>query len=87
MSQRPGSETAQIMGKENAVRMIGKEGWIVPAREAYEIGLVHSVVPPAQLMNASFELAREWIKTGKPRQIGPLKGGAGTALTLTHNSL
>jgi peroxisomal 3,2-trans-enoyl-CoA isomerase len=67
---------AQIMGKENAERMIGKEGWIVPAREAHEIGLVRSVVPQAELMNASFELARDWIKIGKPRQIGPLKGDA-----------
>jgi peroxisomal 3,2-trans-enoyl-CoA isomerase len=66
---------ARIMGEENAERMIGKEGWIVPAKEAYRIGLVHSVVPPNELMNASFELAREWIRTGKPREIGPLKGG------------
>lgn len=66
---------AQIMGKENAERMIGKEGWIVPAKEAYQLGLVHSVVPLDQLMTASLDLAREWIKTGKPRQIGPLKGG------------
>jgi len=66
---------SRIMGKENAERMIGKEGWVVPAKEAAQLGLVHSVVPADELMNASYDLAQEWIRTGKPREIGPLKGG------------
>ncbi len=47
------------MREENAERMIGKEGWIATDEEAYRNGLVHSVMPPNKLMNASIDLARE----------------------------
>jgi Delta3-Delta2-enoyl-CoA isomerase len=69
----------RIFGKENADRMMGKEGFIPNANEALELGFVHSIVPTDEgydgLLKASNDLARTWIKQGKAREIGPLKGG------------
>jgi peroxisomal 3,2-trans-enoyl-CoA isomerase len=39
------SETAQIMGKENAVRMIRKEGWIVPEALCDAIVIANTIAP------------------------------------------
>ena len=76
----------RIFGSENADLMMGEEAWVPTANEAMELGFVHTVVPvPANgsvngydhtlLLNSSIELAQEWIAKGKPREIGPLRGG------------
>jgi peroxisomal 3,2-trans-enoyl-CoA isomerase len=39
------------MGKKNAERMLGKEGWAPTAKEAKEAGFVMEVVPHEQLMS------------------------------------
>ena len=59
--------------------MMGREGFAPSAKEAYELGFVHSIVPLTEgrsgLAKASNTLARAWIKDEKKREIGPLKGG------------
>ena len=72
---------ARFMGEENAMRMMGPEAWAPTAKEARdELNFVHTVVEEeGMLLEAANELAREWIASGKPRQIGPLKGDAKVA--------
>lgn len=58
---------ARLMGKENAKRMLGVEGWKPTAQEALDAGLVQWVAEPEQLMQAAQDIARDWIKAGKKR--------------------
>lgn len=75
---------ARIMGDANAERMLGSEGWTPSAKEAKEMGLVHAVVPSEeddidgvskQLCDTAHDVAQEWIKKGKARQIGSMQDG------------
>merc|ERR1719260_377493 len=58
----------RMMGKEAAKKML-EEGWKPSAVEAKEIGLVKDVVPHDQLMEKAQELAEEWVKIGKVKEI------------------
>merc|ERR1719291_1112193 len=58
----------RMMGKEAAKKML-EEGWKPSAVEAKEIGLVKDVVPHDQLMERAQELAEEWVKIGKVKEI------------------
>jgi 2-(1,2-epoxy-1,2-dihydrophenyl)acetyl-CoA isomerase len=48
----------QMMGVAKTMDFLMRKR-IVSARDALELGLVHEVVPPAELMNRTMELARE----------------------------
>ena len=57
----------RLMGKVNAERMLGQEGWQPTAREAHEAGLVQWVVPHGQLLDEAHRVARDWITSGTAR--------------------
>jgi enoyl-CoA hydratase/carnithine racemase len=57
------------MGKKNAERMLGKEGWTPTAAEAKEAGFVMEVVKHEQLMQRAQEIAEKWVKEGKVRNL------------------
>jgi enoyl-CoA hydratase/carnithine racemase len=59
----------RIMGKKNAERMLGKEGWTPTAAEAKEAGFVMEVVKHEQLMQRAQEIAEKWVKEGKVRNL------------------
>jgi enoyl-CoA hydratase/carnithine racemase len=57
------------MGKKNAERMLGKEGWAPTAAEAKEAGFVMEVVKHDQLMPRAQQIAEQWVKEGKVRSL------------------
>lgn len=57
----------KLIGAEAAERMLGKEGWQPTGKEAFEIGLIDSVVAHDELLDRADELARQWIEEGHPR--------------------
>ncbi len=57
----------RIMTRENAQRMLGKEGWAPTAAEAKEAGLIQEVVPHDQLMARAQEVGEQWVKEGRKR--------------------
>ncbi|NRA24785.1 MAG: enoyl-CoA hydratase/isomerase family protein [Oleispira sp.] len=57
----------RIMGKENAQRMLGAEGWKPTADEALEAGLVQWVAPKEQLLEKAQSIAKEWADKGIKR--------------------
>ncbi|PID43566.1 MAG: crotonase [Proteobacteria bacterium] len=57
----------RIMGKKNAQRMLGKEGWKPTAAEALEAGLVKWVVPDNRLSDEAQRIAEEWVEQGVTR--------------------
>ena len=59
----------RIMGKKNAERMLGKEGWTPTAKEAKEAGFVMEVVAHDQLMTRAQQIAEQWVKEGKVRSM------------------
>jgi len=59
----------RIMGAEAAERMLGPEGWKPTAAEAQEVGLVKEVVPHEQLLTRAQELAEQWVREGKTKEI------------------
>src|SRR6266850_2231606 len=50
----------RLIGKGRALHLL-LTGDLIPAQEAFRIGLVNQVVPPAQLMDAAVALARKII--------------------------
>jgi enoyl-CoA hydratase/carnithine racemase len=58
---------AALMGKTNAQRMLGPEGWVPTGAEAAEVGLVDEVVPHDQLMDRAQALAEGWVSEGRAR--------------------
>ena len=54
-----------LMGKVNAERMLGVEGWVPSGKEAVEVGLITKCVPHEELLNEAKKLAKEWVKEGK----------------------
>jgi len=50
----------RLIGKGRALQLL-LTGDLIPAQEAFRIGLVNQVVPPAQLMDAAVALARKII--------------------------
>ena len=57
----------RLMGKTNAERMLGKEGWKPTADEALEAGLIQQVVPHEKLHELAHKTAREWITSAALR--------------------
>jgi len=57
----------RIMGKANADRMLGPEGWTPTAAEAKEAGFVSEVVKHEDLVPRALELATEWATQNKPK--------------------
>lgn len=65
---------ARLMGKDNAKRMLGFEGWKPTAQEALDAGLVQWTAADDQLIQSAQEIARKWIEEGKERTY--LAGGS-----------
>jgi len=63
----------RLMGRENADRMLGSEGWKPTAAEALEAGLIQWIVPHGKLMQEANRIAREWIAGGAARSF---RGGS-----------
>ncbi len=57
----------RLMGRENAERMLGTEGFVPTGREALEMGLVSQVVPHDSLMGTAQSLAEQWVSEGRCR--------------------
>merc|ERR1712029_535207 len=57
----------RIMGKTNAERMLGPEGWTPTAAEAKEAGFVNEVVKHEDLVPRAMALAGEWAASGKAK--------------------
>jgi len=57
----------RIMGKANAERMLGSEGWKPTAKEAVEAGLITEMVPHDQVLIRSQKLGEDWIAKGRKR--------------------
>ncbi|MGF1703788.1 enoyl-CoA hydratase/isomerase family protein [Photobacterium makurazakiensis] len=58
----------RLIGDQNALRMLGSEGWKPNAEEALNIGLVQKVVPENQLMFEAESIAKKWITDKEQRQ-------------------
>jgi len=57
----------RLMGKSNAERMLGSEGWVPSAAEAKEVGLITEVVKHEELVPRAMALAKEWADKDKPK--------------------
>jgi enoyl-CoA hydratase/carnithine racemase len=57
----------RLMGKTNAMRMLGEEGWIPTAKQALDAGLVQWVVAHDQLLDKARRIALDWIANDAPR--------------------
>lgn len=57
----------RLIGKENATRLLGKEGWKPNAIEALSIGLIQKVVTKEKLPDEATKIARDWISQQKHR--------------------
>ena len=44
---------ARLMGPENAMRMLGMDGWAPTAKEAAAVGLINECVAPEELLDAA----------------------------------
>lgn len=58
----------RLLGKENAERMLGAEGWKPTAAEALEAGLVQWVVPHDTLLEEARRIAAGWAAEGAGRR-------------------
>lgn len=59
---------ARLIGKQNAQRMLGQEGWKPTAQEAHDAGLVQHLVADEALREEAQKLAKSWVDTEQPRQ-------------------
>jgi enoyl-CoA hydratase/carnithine racemase len=57
----------RLMGRANAARMLGEEGWKPTAEEALDAGLIQWVVPHDELGSEARRIARNWIDSGVER--------------------
>lgn len=57
----------RLMGKANANRMLGEEGWKPTADEALQAGLVQWVTPHEKLIEEAEKIAGDWIASAAPR--------------------
>jgi enoyl-CoA hydratase/carnithine racemase len=64
----------RIMGRANADRMLGHEGWKPTAAQALEAGLIQWLTPHEKLMPEADRIARDWIARGATRSF---RGGSG----------
>jgi len=64
----------RIMGRANAHRMLGHEGWKPTAAQALEAGLIQWLTPHGKLMQEADRIARDWIARGATRSF---RGGSG----------
>jgi len=55
------------MGKANAHRMLGEQGWKPTAKEALEVGLIQWVSPHDKLTEEIHRIAQKWIASGAVR--------------------
>ena len=60
---------AQLMGEENAQRMLGPAGWKPTGSEALEAGLANWIAPHDGLMDRAQEIAQGWAEEGRTRQL------------------
>ena len=58
----------RIMGKTNAERMLGPEGWAPTGQEAKEAGFVSEVVRHEDLVNHTLNIAEKWVKDKKSKR-------------------
>jgi enoyl-CoA hydratase/carnithine racemase len=63
----------RLMGRANAERMLGKEGWKPTADEALKAGLIQWVAPHDELLEQAGKIAREWIASNGIRSF---RGGS-----------
>ena len=73
----------RIMGKANAERMLGKEGWKPSGEEALEAGLVQWLAAHDKLKEEAQRIAREWISSRATRSF---RGGSGRDELKTVNA-
>ncbi len=57
----------RLMGKANAHRMLGEQGWKPTAKEALEVGLIQWVSPHDKLTEEIHRIAQKWIASGAVR--------------------
>jgi len=58
----------KLIGRDDAERMLGPEGWVPTAAEALGIGLVNEVTPHDDLLARAQALGESWAAEGRPRQ-------------------
>jgi len=58
----------RMLGAEVANRLL-KDGWKPTGTEAAEVGMVKEVVPHTNLMTRAQEVAEEWVRQGKQKNI------------------
>ncbi|PCJ45718.1 MAG: crotonase, partial [Gammaproteobacteria bacterium] len=58
---------SRLMGKANAGRMLGEEGWKPTAKEALKAGLIQWVAPHDKLNQEIHRIAQQWIASGAVR--------------------
>jgi enoyl-CoA hydratase/carnithine racemase len=58
----------RLMGKANAERMLGPEGWKPTGAEALEVGLVQWVAAHDALLADAQKIAEGWVEAGKKRE-------------------
>jgi len=58
---------SRLMGKKNADRMLGEEGWKPTAKEALEVGLIQWISPHDKLTQETHRIAQQWITSGAVR--------------------
>jgi len=58
---------SHLMGKNNADRMLGKQGWKPTAKEALDAGLIQWVSPHDKLTQEVHRVAQQWISSGAVR--------------------
>ena len=57
----------RLIGKRNAARMLGPEGWRPTAQEALDTGLIHKVVAHDALQTEARRMAEQWVDEGVTR--------------------
>jgi len=60
---------AELMGEENAERMLGSQGWVPTGQEALEAGLVQWCVSHEKLLQEAQKIASDWAESSRPRTL------------------
>ena len=74
---------ARLMGPENAMRMLGMDGWAPSAKEAAAVGLINECVSPEDLLEAADAQLRS--RLANPEYVKNHRGYADTAELLQVN--
>jgi len=59
---------SRLMGKDNANRMLGEEGWKPTAKQALDVGLIQWIAPHDKLNEEIQRIAQEWIASAALRR-------------------